>query len=112
MAEYIWLGSTGSDLRNMTKVLDARPESAEDCPVIVARVAACPDGSSPPEGAAEVYLKPRKIFRDPFRGGDHLLVLCDTFNPPQVGRPPGQAGGGDGEGIVCRARPSRSSGRM
>ena len=32
----------------------------------------------------ELFLKPRKIFRDPFRGGDHILVLCDTFIVAQV----------------------------
>jgi hypothetical protein len=32
----------------------------------------------------ELFLKPRKVFRDPFRGGDHILVLCDTFYACQV----------------------------
>ena len=27
----------------------------------------------------EVFLKPRKLFKDPFRQGEHLLVLCDSF---------------------------------
>mmetsp|Transcript_14603 Transcript_14603/g.31837 ORF Transcript_14603/g.31837 Transcript_14603/m.31837 type:complete len:488 (-) Transcript_14603:875-2338(-) len=80
LVEYVWLGSSGSDLRSKTKVLDFKPASVEEVPVIVV------DGSSYGIAAEdhEVYLKPRKIFRDPFRGGDHLLVLCDTFQPPQV----------------------------
>ncbi len=35
------------------------------------------DAALSPETAEdqhELLLKPRKIFKDPFRGGDHLLV--------------------------------------
>lgn len=33
---------------------------------------------------SEVFLKPRVIYKDPFRGGDNILVLCDTFEPPRI----------------------------
>ena len=32
-------------------------------------------------------LVPRSIFRDPFRGGDNILVISDAYKPPQVGEP-------------------------
>lgn len=45
------------------------------------------DGSSTgqaPGHDSEVYLVPRAIFRDPFRGGDNILVMCDTYEPPRM----------------------------
>ena len=29
-------------------------------------------------------LVPRVIYKDPFRQGDNILVLCDTHVPPRV----------------------------
>jgi hypothetical protein len=84
LAEYVWMGGSGTDLRSRTKVLDARPSCPEDCPVISVDGSLCGQGT---ESACEVFLKPRKIFRDPFRKGDHLIVLCDTFQLTEVGLP-------------------------
>ena len=27
---------------------------------------------------------PRTIYKDPFRGGDNIIVMCDTYEPPRV----------------------------
>lgn len=40
------------------------------------------DGSSTgqAEGSnSDVYLKPAALFKDPFRGGDNQLLLCETL---------------------------------
>lgn len=31
-----------------------------------------------------LYLKPRAVYPDPFRTGNHVLVLCDVMSPPAV----------------------------
>lgn len=31
---------------------------------------------------SEVFLVPRAIYKDPFRGGDNILVLADCYEPP------------------------------
>jgi glutamine synthetase len=35
-----------------------------------------------PGDDSEVYLVARAIYRDPFRGGDNILVMCDAYLPP------------------------------
>ena len=45
------------------------------------------DGSSTgqaPGHDSEVYLVPRAIFKDPFRGGENILVMCDCYEPPRT----------------------------
>ena len=81
MAEYVWIDGTGEGLRSKCRVLDKVPGSPDDLPVWNF------DGSSTgqaPGDDSEVYLKPRAIFRDPFRMGANILVMCDCHIPPQV----------------------------
>jgi len=78
MAEYVWLGGNGGDLRGKTKTLDKKPSGPEDLPVWNY------DGSSTnqaPGKDSEVYLKPVAIYPDPFRRGDNIIVLCETCLP-------------------------------
>lgn len=45
------------------------------------------DGSSTgqaPGHDSEVYMVARSVFKDPFRGGDNVMVMCDTYEPPRL----------------------------
>jgi glutamine synthetase len=79
-AEYVWIGGSGADLRSKTKTLDSVPKSVADLPKWNY------DGSSTgqaPGTDSEVYLVARAIFKDPFRGGDNILVMADAYEPPR-----------------------------
>ena len=43
-------------------------------------------GQAPGEDS-EVIIKPKALYPDPFRGGNHVLVLCDTYTPKGVPLP-------------------------
>merc|ERR1711939_1003245 len=82
MGEYIWLGGAtttgGFDIRGKTMTLDKKPTSVEEMKIWNY------DGSSTgqaPGDDSEVLIKPVRIFPDPFRGGDNILVLCETLLP-------------------------------
>lgn len=80
MAEYIWIGGNGGDIRGKTKTLSKKPASVADLPVWNY------DGSSTnqaPGKDSEVYLKPVAIYPDPFRRGDNIIVLCETCLPDE-----------------------------
>eukprot|EP00798_Chlamydomonas_sp_ICE-L_P028161 gene28161-31261_t len=80
-AEYVWIGGTGADLRSKGRTLDKLPTKPEDLPMWNY------DGSSTgqaPGTDSEVHLVPRAIYKDPFRGGDNILVMCDTYEPPRL----------------------------
>eukprot|EP00499_Haloplacidia_sp_CaronLabIsolate_P001166 CAMPEP_0196797762 /NCGR_PEP_ID=MMETSP1104-20130614/38800_1 /TAXON_ID=33652 /ORGANISM="Cafeteria sp., Strain Caron Lab Isolate" /LENGTH=362 /DNA_ID=CAMNT_0042168169 /DNA_START=10 /DNA_END=1098 /DNA_ORIENTATION=- len=77
-AEYVWIGGSGQDLRSKTKTIDRVPSSPADLPVWNF------DGSSTGQAGgsdSEVLLHPVRIFRDPFRGGDNIIVLCECTDP-------------------------------
>ena len=86
MAEYVWIGGTGADLRSKCRTLTKLPKSPADLPVWNY------DGSSTgqaPGDDSEVFIVPRAIYKDPFRKGDNILVMCDAYEPPDPKAAPG-----------------------
>ncbi|CAI5530727.1 unnamed protein product, partial [Closterium sp. Naga37s-1] len=74
------IGGSGIDIRSKARTLKG-PIGPDD-------VAKLPkwnfDGSSTgqaPGDDSEVILYPQAIFKDPFRGGNNILVICDCYTP-------------------------------
>jgi glutamine synthetase len=82
LATYIWVDGTGVNLRDKTKTMDYLPSWQNLTPEDLTPWNF--DGSSTgqaEEGTSnsDVALVPAAICKDPFNGGNHILVLCDTF---------------------------------
>ena len=76
IAEYIWIDGTGINIRSKCKTLEQKVEKLEDIPNWNY------DGSScyqAPTENSEIVLKPVAYFNDPFRQGDNIIVMCETF---------------------------------
>ena len=83
VAEYIWIGGSGSDIRTKTMCLPKICNKLEDYPVWNF------DGSSTKQATteqSEINLKPVFVCKDPFRQINEaqgkskcVLVLCETY---------------------------------
>ena len=77
-ATYVWLGGDAWDIRSKCRTLDSKEMDPSKLPEWNF------DGSSTgqaPGDDSEVILKPQACFRDPFLGGDAILVMCDCYKP-------------------------------
>jgi len=77
--EYVWLGG-GNSIRSKTRVITHQIKSLNDIPDWNF------DGSSTNQAEgnnSEIIIKPKALFRDPFRPGPMkpLIVLCDNYKP-------------------------------
>jgi glutamine synthetase len=78
IAEYIWVGGSGIDIRSKSRTISKPVEDPSELPKWNY------DGSSTgqaPGEDSEVILYPQAIFKDPFRGGNNIIVMCDTYTP-------------------------------
>jgi len=76
-AEYLWIDAVG-EVRSKCRTVLKSKATLDQLPNWNY------DGSSTdqaPGDDSEVVIKPCAIFKDPFRGGDNILVLTDTYTP-------------------------------
>ncbi|XP_068640656.1 glutamine synthetase nodule isozyme-like isoform X2 [Aristolochia californica] len=78
IAEYIWIGGNGREIRSKARTLPGPVSDLGEIPTWNF------DGTSTGQASkhgGEVILRPQEIFKDPFRRGNNILVLCDTYGP-------------------------------
>jgi glutamine synthetase len=76
ICEYVWIDGTGLNLRSKARSINHPINSLVDVPSWNY------DGSSTYQAQtenSEVILQPVAMFKDPFRLGDNLLVMCETM---------------------------------
>ncbi|SVB12765.1 uncharacterized protein METZ01_LOCUS165619, partial [marine metagenome] len=78
--EYIWMDGhePTQKLRSKTKIIEGPANSLSDLPDWGF------DGSSTMQAAgadSDCMLKPVSFIKDPIRGGDNLLAMCEVMNP-------------------------------
>jgi len=91
MAMYIWIDGTGKQLRSKTRTLPYKKDpKPEDLPIWDTDGRKTDVTMEQDEGEySDIFLKPVSIFKDPFRRGDNLLVLCETYSwdSPDLSKP-------------------------
>jgi glutamine synthetase len=76
LAEYVWLDAHQVP-RSKTMTMPKAPSSVDELRIWNY------DGSSTEQAEghnSEIFLHPRCIFKDPFRGAPHIIVLAEAYN--------------------------------
>ena len=74
---YVWVDGSGETLRCKTRTVDKVPSSPDDLPVWM--FAGIGTGQGTMEDTDQ-FLKPVRLYKDPFLGNDNKLVLCEVLD--------------------------------
>lgn len=76
VAEYVWIDGSGIDLRSKCKTIEGRVTSLADIPEWNFDGSSCYQADTE---NSEIIMKPVAYFRDPFRKGNHIIVMTETY---------------------------------
>jgi glutamine synthetase len=77
IAEYVWIDFSGIGLRSKCRTLDiSEVRSLADIPDWEY---GCDMHTKHIPDITELFMKPVAYFRDPFRKGNHIIVMTETF---------------------------------
>mmetsp|Transcript_4201 Transcript_4201/g.13312 ORF Transcript_4201/g.13312 Transcript_4201/m.13312 type:complete len:349 (-) Transcript_4201:231-1277(-) len=78
IAEYVWIDADNG-LRCKARVIHGK-KTVELSDLPSWNFDGSSTGQAPGEDS-EVIIEPAAVFPDPFRGGNHVIVLCDCYTP-------------------------------
>lgn len=75
IATYVWIDGSMT-LRSKNRTLDKKVNSVDELPSWNFDGSSCYQATTE---NSEIIMKPVAMFKDPFLGGDNILVLTETF---------------------------------
>lgn len=76
IAEYIWIDGSGLTLRGKSRTITKKVNQLEDLPDWNFDGSSCYQAST---HNSEVIMKPVAFYPDPFREGDNVIVMTETY---------------------------------
>ena len=76
IAEYVWIDGSGVTMRSKCRTLPKKVNDVSELPSWNFDGSSCYQATTT---NSEIHMKPVAMFRDPFRLGDNLIVMCDTY---------------------------------
>ena len=76
IAEYIWIDGSGINMRSKSRTLSKKVNDLSELPEWNYDGSSCWQSTT---HNSEVMMKPVAYYPDPFRGGDNIIVLTETF---------------------------------
>jgi len=75
IAEYVWIDGSQT-VRSKSRTLENKITSVDQIPDWNYDGSSCHQATTT---NSEIVIKPVAFYPDPFRQGDHILVLCESF---------------------------------